>query len=127
MKITVVGCGRWGSLITWYLDSLGHEMTLYGRESSPHLQRFMAERKNDLLTLSDRVSLTSDLSDLRNAEVIVISIGSQGLRALMQELVPLGLKNKIFVLCCYFLLNVIACLNRISNLFIVNTRILHFL
>ncbi|MCQ2457025.1 MAG: glycerol-3-phosphate dehydrogenase, partial [Clostridia bacterium] len=32
MKITVIGCGRWGSLITWYLDRTGHDVTLYGRE-----------------------------------------------------------------------------------------------
>jgi glycerol-3-phosphate dehydrogenase (NAD(P)+) len=31
MKIVVIGCGRWGSLITWYLDSIGHGVTLYGR------------------------------------------------------------------------------------------------
>ena len=40
LKITVAGCGRWGSLITWYLDSLGHSLTLYGRESSEKMQRF---------------------------------------------------------------------------------------
>ena len=45
MKVTVIGCGRWGSLITWYLDSIGHELTLYGRASSAHMQRFIAERK----------------------------------------------------------------------------------
>ena len=33
MKVMVIGCGRWGSLITWYLDSIGHKVTLYGRES----------------------------------------------------------------------------------------------
>ncbi len=99
MKIAVVGCGRWGSLITWYLDTLGHEMTLYGRASSPHMQRFLAERRNDLLTLGDRIELTTELQKLKEAEIIVISIGSQGLRALMQELAPLELKNKIFVLC----------------------------
>ena len=42
MNIGVIGCGRWGSLITWYLDRLGHSMTLYGRASSPHMQRFFA-------------------------------------------------------------------------------------
>ena len=99
MKIAVVGCGRWGSLITWYLDSLGHELTLYGRESSPHMQRFLSERRNDLLSLRESVSLTCDLNALKEAEVIVISIGSQGLRALMEDLKPLELKHKIFVLC----------------------------
>ena len=35
MNITVIGCGRWGSLITWYLDHIGHRVTLYGRAASP--------------------------------------------------------------------------------------------
>lgn len=99
MKIAVIGCGRWGSLITWYLDSIGHTCTLYGRESSAHMQRFLRERKNDLLTLPDTVRLTVRLADLSDAEVIVISIASQGLRGLWQELCALNLKNKIFVLC----------------------------
>ena len=99
MKIAVIGCGRWGSLITWYLDRLGHDLTLYGRESSVHMQRFLRERKNDLLTLPESVALTTELSDVRNAEIIVISIASQGLRGLWQELRELSLKDKIFVLC----------------------------
>ena len=48
MKVTVIGCGRWGSLITWYLDKIGHEVALYGRATSAHMQRFLEERKNDL-------------------------------------------------------------------------------
>ena len=98
MKIAVIGCGRWGSLITWYLDRLGHDLTLYGRENSAHMARFLSERKNDLLTLPERVSLTTKLSDVQDAEIIVISIASQGLRGLWQELSALELKNKIFVL-----------------------------
>ncbi len=99
MKITVVGCGRWGSLITWYLDRQGHEITMYGRESSKHMQRFIAERKNDLLELPQSVRLTTSLEALKEVEVIIISIASQGLRSFMEELKPLELKNKIFVLC----------------------------
>lgn len=99
MKIAVIGCGRWGSLITWYLDRMGHEVTLYGRESSAHMQRFIRERRNDLLELREKIQLTTRLADVAEAEVIVISIASQGLRGLMKELVPLSLKNKTFVLC----------------------------
>ena len=99
MKICVVGCGRWGSLITWYLDSIGHEVTLYGRKSSENMKRFIAERKNDLLTLPESVGLTTELGSLAEAEIIVVSIASQGLRAFMKELEPLELKDKIFVLC----------------------------
>ena len=37
MRITVIGCGRWGSLIAWYLDRTGHAVTLYGRPGSRHI------------------------------------------------------------------------------------------
>ncbi len=99
MKICVVGCGRWGSLITWYLDRQGHDVTLYGQAHAPQMQRFLAERKNDLLELPESITLTTNIEDIKKAEVIVISIPSQGLRSFMGELKPLELKNKTFVLC----------------------------
>ena len=99
MKIAVVGCGRWGSLITWYLDRQGHDMTLYGREGSDRMRRFLTERRNDLLTLPESVRLSTDMTCLCEADAIVISIASQGLRGFMESLRPLELKNKIFVLC----------------------------
>ena len=100
MKITVVGCGRWGSLITWYLsEKKKMDVTLYGRESSPHMQRFINERRNDLLTLPDSVKLSTSLSCLCDADVIIISINSQGLSGFFEEIKPLGLKDKIYVLC----------------------------
>ena len=99
MKVTVIGCGRWGSLITWYLDKIGHELCLYGRASSPHMQRFLTERKNDLLEFPESVGLCTELSCTQGAEVIVISVPSQALQGLMDQLKPLNLKNKTFVLC----------------------------
>ena len=99
MKIAVVGCGRWGSLITWYLDRLGNDVTLYGRAESANMRRFIEERRNDLLTLGESITLSTDLSCTKEAEVIVISIASQGLRDFMGSLRTLELKNKIFVLC----------------------------
>ncbi len=102
MKITVIGCGRWGSLIAWYLSShVGLDVTLYGRASSAHMQRFLSDRKNDLLTLPEQVRLSTDLSDCLMAETdtIIISIGAQGLRALMKELAAYNLGGKTVVLC----------------------------
>lgn len=99
MRITVIGCGRWGSLIAWYLDCTGHAVTLYGRPGSRHMQRFLATRRNDLLELPESIRLSTDLSCVRQAEIVVISIGSQGLQGLMDQLRPLALRDKIFVLC----------------------------
>lgn len=99
MNVTVIGCGRWGSLITWYLDRSGQNVTLYGRKNSENMQRFLKERKNNLLSLPDTVDLTTELDSVRCADVIVISINAQGLQSLMDELKQFNLKNKVFVLC----------------------------
>ncbi len=102
MNITVIGCGRWGSLIAWYLSAhRAQTVTLYGRASSARMQRFLAERKNDLLTLPKEVRLTVSLADCITPEtdVIIISVGAQGLRALMGELSAFDLSGKTLVLC----------------------------
>lgn len=100
MNITVIGCGRWGSLIAWYLDTLGHRVTLYGRATSAHMQAFLNTRSNDLLTLPASVALSTALSEATESEVLIISINAQSLRQFFRtELAPLGLRNKTLVLC----------------------------
>lgn len=98
-RIAVIGCGRWGSCLAWYLDSIGHDVTLYGRASSRHMQRFLAERQNDWLTLPESVRLTTDVTDVKAADTVVISVDAQGLRALLTELAALPLTDKTVVLC----------------------------
>ena len=99
MNIFVIGCGRWGSLITWYLDRIGHRVTLYGRKSSPKMQAFLATRQNDLLTLPPSVALTTELNGIEGAETVIISVGSQSLRSLLQETPMQALRDKTVVLC----------------------------
>lgn len=99
MKITVIGPGRWGSFIAWYLNKIGHRVTLYGRAGSKKLTEFIENRSNGLLNLGEEVELTSNLETVVHSDVIVISINSQGLSKLMEELKAYQLTNKIFVLC----------------------------
>jgi len=86
MKISVIGCGRWGSFIAWYLDRKGHQISLYGRETSKNMSRFKETRTNGLITLPETIKLETELENTLDAEVIIISVNSQGLRALMQEI-----------------------------------------
>ncbi|MBQ4575732.1 MAG: NAD(P)H-dependent glycerol-3-phosphate dehydrogenase [Clostridia bacterium] len=99
MKISVIGCGRWGSFICWYLDRIGHQLMLYGRETSQHFNTFRKSRTNGMVTFSEKVYLTTSLEETVTSEVIIISVNSQGLRALMQELAVYDLSGKIIVLC----------------------------
>ena len=99
MKITVVGPGRWGSFIAWYLDSIGHRVTLYGRRESEKMQEFNLRRKNDYVELPTSLELSTNLKSLPDAEIIIISVNAQGLRRFFEEIECLEIKNKIFVLC----------------------------
>ena len=98
-NITVIGCGRWGSFIAYYLDKIGKNVTLYGRESSEDFKRFKETRTNGKVVLSDSLKLESNLKKALENDTIVISINSQGVRDLMKELVSVGIKNKTFILC----------------------------
>lgn len=99
MHITVIGCGRWGSCIAWYLDHIGHHVTLCGRAGSARLQQFRATRSNGLLTLPDSVALSDSFESATRADALVISIASQGLEDLFGALAPLELRCLPIVLC----------------------------
>lgn len=32
MNISVLGCGRWGSCIAWYLDKIGHNVLVVRKQ-----------------------------------------------------------------------------------------------
>ena len=99
MKATVIGCGRWGSFIAWYLRKIGHEVTLYGREGSKHIEQFRQTRSNGLVTLEADVRVTTDLREALQSELICISIRSQNLPELMAQIAAQGVSGKTFALC----------------------------
>lgn len=98
-NIFVIGCGRWGSFIAWYLDRIGHNVTLYGRNSSANMKQFLETRKNDYLSLPESIHLTTDYESIATADAIVISVGSQVLYQIADELKKRAVCNKTIVLC----------------------------
>ncbi len=99
MKTLVIGPGRWGSFIARYLTGVLGDVTLYGMKGAPEMVRFMAERRNELMTIPDELKLSTELSDIKYADIVVISIGAQNLSGLMAEIAEYRPKNKTFVLC----------------------------
>ncbi len=59
----------------------------------------MEKGSNGLVDYSEKIRLSTDLSAVSESDIIVISVNSQGLRSLMEELRNYGLKNKTFVIC----------------------------
>ena len=100
MKVSVLGCGRWGSFISWYLNRTGHEVCEWGRENSPSFSALKNTGKNEYVELAKTIKLTSNLKEaLEFSDTIVISISSQSLREFMKSVVEIGVKDKDFVLC----------------------------
>ena len=95
MKISVIGCGRWGSFIAWYLDSIGHRVTLYGRDGSRHMEAFRTSRTNGLITLPGSLELTGSITRAAEAEAVVFSVGAQSFRAAAGELAATGYTGPI--------------------------------
>lgn len=100
MKVSVLGCGRWGSCIAWYLNKIGNNVISCGLADAPEFIQLSTTHKNDYLTFPDSIEVTSDLARAVNhAEVIIISISSQYLRSYMADIAKNNLDGKTIVLC----------------------------
>lgn len=100
MKISILGCGRWGSFLAWYFNKLGFDVLLWGREHSPKLQQLEATRKNDYVKLPNKVILTNSLTyALDFSDILLIAIKEQNLRELLNNVCILNFTGKTFVIC----------------------------
>ena len=100
MKISVLGCGRWGSFIAWYLCNQGHDVYSWGPEDDYSYKVLKETGKNDYVDLVPRIRLTCDLEEaVSHAETIIISISSQGLRGFVKRITAYDVSEKNFVLC----------------------------
>lgn len=98
MNITVIGCGRWGSCIAWYLNKIGHNVTVYGNDL-PYVRKLMETRTNGIIEFEERVTITDKIEEATKNDTIVISIPSQAVRGLMQELQAYDAPKKNYILC----------------------------
>lgn len=101
MNVSVLGCGRWGTFLAWYVNKIGHNVMLWGRENSVNFHELKENRKNEYLTISENIKMTNYLNRAIDfGEVIIISISAQQLRIFAQQLKLLpNIYDKIFVLC----------------------------
>ena len=100
MKISVLGCGRWGSFIAWYLCNHGHDVYSWGPKDDYSYKVLKETGKNEYVSLDSRICLTCDLQEaVSHADTIIISISSQGLRGFVKRILEFDVSNKNFVLC----------------------------
>ena len=99
-QISVIGCGRWGTFLGWYVAKYCDVQTvlLYGMENSRTYQELKSTRRNEYLNLSDNMLLTSDIAEALKNEFIIISISCQNLRQLAKQINEYNVENKTFLL-----------------------------
>ena len=75
-------------------------MTSWGPEGDPSYEVLKQTGRNEYVQLDERIRLTCDLERaVSDAQIIVISISSQGLRGFMRRIMRCDVSDKIFVLC----------------------------
>lgn len=100
MKISVLGCGRWGSFIGWYLVNNGHKVTQWGTAGNHSFDVLKNTGENEYVKLDKRINLTSDLGfAIEASDVIIISISAQSLREFMKRVLNFDVHDKKFILC----------------------------
>ncbi|MDR3179192.1 MAG: glycerol-3-phosphate dehydrogenase [Oscillospiraceae bacterium] len=101
MNISVLGSGRWGGFIAWYLNKIGHNVLIWGRPNSSEIEELIKKRTNGLVSFKKDVIITDDIDlALNHSNVVIISISSQALRSFLSEHSNNAIiKKKTIVLC----------------------------
>lgn len=101
MNFTLLGCGRWGSFIAWYLNKQNNKVVVWGRSGDPIYDNLEKTRKNEYVNFPNEITLTSDLETaLSSSDYIIISISAQAVRNLMENVQKVDVyKNKKYILC----------------------------
>ncbi|MBQ9236205.1 MAG: glycerol-3-phosphate dehydrogenase [Alphaproteobacteria bacterium] len=99
-KISLIGCGRWGTFLGWYAANYGkaEEVWMYDIPTSPNFVELKNTRKNAYLVLSDNMQLFDNLAAVLQNDFVIISIGCQYFRGLCRELAAYDLHGKTFLL-----------------------------
>ena len=99
-QVSVIGCGRWGTFLGWYVANYcnADSVLLYGIDGSPSFEGLKTTRKNEYLTLSDNMHTTSDMAETLKNDFIIISISCQNLRSLAKQINGYNVEGKTFLL-----------------------------
>lgn len=97
MKIAILGAGNGGCAVAADLSLLEHEVTLIKTSNAMHNENFqyLVENKGEIrlfengeLKISNIYKVTTDLSELKKAEIIIVYIQTNYHEALIKRIIP---------------------------------------
>src|SRR5574344_771773 len=102
MKTAIIGSGSWGSALGELLVENGHETIIYGRDPA-QIEDLNRNHKNSRyfpedISFDKALTGTTDLAKaLEGKDFIVISVPSEAIRPVLQQIKPLLKNSPIFV------------------------------
>jgi len=102
-RIAVLGGGAWGTALAQAASQENHDIVLWARDERLVAQ-INASHENPRylpgLRLDPAIRATSDLAAVARAEILLLVVPAQHLRALAQRLAPVLLEERPLVICC---------------------------
>jgi len=98
-RLSVLGCGRWGSFLLWYGSRCGMQVTGWEPADSTPFEELCSRRSNRFLSLPDDVKLTTDLAEAVDADQIAVAVPAQKYRILASLLGSHELNRTDLILC----------------------------
>jgi glycerol-3-phosphate dehydrogenase (NAD(P)+) len=100
MKLTVLGAGCWGSVLTWLLADNFDEITLWNKKEFTN-EEFIKTKKLTKpmeIQLPDKVEINTDLeSAIKGADVILFVVSTSGVREVARQLKEFVTPDQILV------------------------------
>ena len=100
-EIAIIGSGGWGTAAAVHLNKLGHKITLWSwlKEESDSLRNNL-ENKAFLpgVKLSDDITYTSDISCVKDKELIVLVTPSKAIRSTARSMAGYVSKGAVIVI-----------------------------
>ena len=91
-KVSLIGCGRWGTFLAWYVANYGKadEVRMYDIPTSPNFIELKNTRKNSYLSLSDNMFLFDNLPAVMIGRGLIanpaLALQIQGKKAAKEQL-----------------------------------------
>ena len=98
-RLSVLGCGRWGSFHLWYGAGLDFEVKGWEPAGSEPFALLERERRNRYLVLPDGVRLTNDLDEALDTDLLIIATPSRELAGICGLLSGRDLCRTHVILC----------------------------
>lgn len=99
MKISVIGSGAWGTAVAMLLLENGNDVTLWSYFDK-ETQEMLSTRENHFLKgvrLPDELKLTSDISCVKGADMVIMATPSFAVRETAGRIAPMLEQNAIVV------------------------------